>query len=107
MVRAESAPRLELKRSFVRKEEISIGRIKYKPHVVYADSYCYKCDFVKVKNMFSLLLRNRVCSCCSEADKILVNSRHSHVLKKVGEIQKEDKDEKEITDSDEVDSREP
>ena len=107
MVRAESSPREDLKKSFIQETEFSIGRIKYKPHVVYGETYCYKCDFVKVKNMFSLLVRNRVCSCCNEADRYLTNSHHSHVLKKVGEIQKENEDEKEITESDKIDSSEP
>lgn len=107
MVRAETSPIEDLKQCILKGEEISIGRIKYRSIVVYGETYCYKCDFVKVKGMFPILVRNRVCSCCLEADRILVILHHSHVLKKVGEIQIEDEDEKEITESDEVDSREP
>lgn len=95
MVRAESSPREDLKQSFLKGTELSIGKIKYRSRVVYGESYCYKCDFIKVKGMFPLLVRNRVCSCCLEADRILANIRHSHVLKKTGEIQINEENESE------------
>lgn len=104
MVRAESAPRLELKMSILDGKDIRIGKVIYRSRVVKGESYCYKCDFVRVKGMFPILLRNRVCSCCLEADRYIMKSRHSHILKKVGEIVKEDDDESGITESDENDN---
>lgn len=74
-------------------KDLCIGKVIYRSRVVKGDLFCYKCDFVKVKGMFSILVRNRVCSCCLEADRYIMKSGHSHILKKVGEIVKEDEDE--------------
>lgn len=103
MVRAESSPREELKESIVLGNEFSIGLIKYVSKVIYSQSYCFKCDFLKVKEMVHILVRNRVCSCCLEADKYLTTPRHSHVLKKVGELKNEEDNEREDPESNEND----
>lgn len=101
MVRADTSSREELKQSFLKETEICIGKVKYKPRVVYGEALCFKCDFLKVKGMFPILIRNRVCSCCLEADRYLTKLYYSHILKKKGEIQIEDEKERENTVCDE------
>ena len=102
MVRAESSPREELKQAIIQGTELSIGLIKYVSKVKRGETFCYRCDFAKVKEMVDLLVRNRVCSCCLEADRYLSYPR-SHVLKKVGEIKADEEDEREDPESNEND----
>lgn len=84
--------------------DLRIGKVIYRSRVVKGKPYCYKCDFVKVKGMFPILVRNRVCSCCLEADRYIMKSRCTHILKKVGEIVKEDEDESGINEIEENDN---
>lgn len=104
MVRAESSPRLELKMCILDGTDLRIGKVIYRSRVVEEEDYCFKCDFNKVKGMFPILVRNRVCSCCLEADRYIMKSRYSHILKKVGEIVKEDEEESGINEIEENDN---
>lgn len=96
MVRAESSPREEILKSILKRTEFRIGRIRYVSKVIHNGAYCFKCDFVKVKNLVSLLVRTRVCACCNEADRYL-RLGSAHVLIKLGKEQIEDEDQRGFT----------